>query len=132
MFNRTVYISTLVFLVASGCTKDGSKPIVNSPYTSKYNGKYVGDWSSHYSSPVSSSSSVTPGYVVEITSGYDSTHNVTSISTCTYVQFDNSGFYLTPSKYGTLIVRHDSLIYSEYFKAGIAHGTSVSFKGKKQ
>lgn len=132
MFNNSIYISTIVFLIVSGCTKDGAKPIVVSPYTSKYNGKYVGEWKSSYVSPVSASLTTVPGYVVDITSGYDETHNITTIETCTYVQFDNSGYYITPNKYGTLIVRNDSLTYSEYFKAGIAHGTSVTFKGKKQ
>jgi hypothetical protein len=116
----------------SACTKDGAKLVVVSPHTSKYNGKYVGNWSSYYSSPISSSSTNTPGYSVDIMSGYDETHNVTSISTCTYVQFDNSGYYITPNKYGTLIVRNDSLIYSEYFKGGVGNGTSVNFKGKRQ
>lgn len=132
MFNKTLYISTFVFLAASGCTKDGARAVVVSPKTSKYNGKYVGEWGSYYSNPISSSSTRTPGFVVEVTSGYDDTHNITSISTCTYVQFNNAGFYQLPGKYASLTVRNDSLIYSEHNQAGVGQSSGVIFKGKKQ
>ena len=132
MFNRTIYISTLALLVASNCTKDASKQVVVSSYTSRYNGTYVGNWNSYYSSPLTSSSTNTPGYVVEIMSGYDETHNLTTISTCTYVQFDNAGYYLSPSKYTSLTVRNDSLIYTDHNQAGVGQSSGVIFKGKKQ
>lgn len=130
MINKLAYISPLVLLIPFGCTKDGAKPIVVSPYTSKYNGKYSGVYWNGSWNPISQSSSSTQ-CVFEIKSGYDETHNITTIPTYTYIQFNENGYYQLPNLYGHIIVRNDSLIYSEFIHGGVANNGMKIFNGKK-
>lgn len=123
-------------MIPFGCTKDGAEPIktiVISPYTTRFNGTYLGVLTEMQQEPLSTNVR-TSQCTYEIKSGYDETHNITTIPNYTYIQFTDNGNYQSSDDSGNetkIIVRNDSLLYSNYFVIGMARTRTYTFKGKK-